>query len=85
MVRVSAADLQRRWGQVQDMALAAPVTVTCKGRDRIILLSIEEYNRLKQRDRQVMTLSDFTADDISALENTRAPAEAGAFDHEVTE
>jgi hypothetical protein len=57
MVRVSAADLQRQWGKVQDMALAEPVTVTCKGRDRIVLLSVEEYGRPKRRDRQMMTLA----------------------------
>ena len=85
MVRVSAAALQRQWGKVQDMALAEPVTVTCKGRDRMVLLSIEEYGRLKRRDRQAMTLGDFTDDDIAVLENTRAPAETTVFNHEVTE
>ena len=85
MVRVSAADLQRQWGRVQDMALAEPVTVTCKGRDRMVLLSVDEYERLKRRDRQVMTLADFTAEDLEVLKNTRAPAETMAFNHEVTE
>ena len=85
MVRVSAGDLQRQWGKVQDMAIAAPVTVTCKGRDRMVLLSIEEYARLKRRDRQVMTLAEFTAEDIQTIETTRAPAEATAFNDEVTE
>jgi hypothetical protein len=85
MVRVSAAALQRQWGRVQDMALAEPVTVTCKGRDRMVLLSIEEYGRLKRRDRQVMTLGDFMDDDIAVLETTRAPVETAIFNHEVTE
>jgi PHD/YefM family antitoxin component YafN of YafNO toxin-antitoxin module len=57
------------------MALAEPVTITCKGRDRMVLLSVQEYGRLKRRDQQVMTLADFTAEDIAVLENTRAPAE----------
>lgn len=83
MVRVSAADLQRQWGRVQDMALTEPVTVTCKGRDRMVLLSSEEYHRLKRRDRRVMTPDDFTTEDILAIENTKAPAEAGAFNHEM--
>lgn len=85
MVRVSAAELQRQWGKVQDMALAEPVTVTCKGRDRMVLLSVEEYGRLKRRDRQVMTPADFTTDEIADLENTRAPAETATFNHEITE
>jgi prevent-host-death family protein len=84
MVRVSSGDFQRRWGQIIDLAIAEPVTITSNGRDRMVLMSADEYKRLKQRDRQVMTLADFTAEDIAALEQTRAPAEAAAFNHEVS-
>jgi hypothetical protein len=45
--------------------------------------SIEEYDRLKRRDRQVLELEDFTEADIAALEQTRAPESSKAFDHEV--
>src|SRR5258708_20010680 len=84
MVRVSANECQRQWGKVQDMALAEPVTITCKGRDRMVLLSAEEYGRLKKRDRRVMTAADFSEEDIEALERVRAPGEASAFNHNVT-
>jgi PHD/YefM family antitoxin component YafN of YafNO toxin-antitoxin module len=84
MVRVSAGECQRHWGQVQDLAIAEPVTITSNGRDRMVLMSAEEYKRLKRRDRQVMTLADFTAEDIAALEKVRAPAEAASFNHEVS-
>jgi hypothetical protein len=46
-------------------------------------MSTEEYERLKRRDRQVMTLADFTHEDIAALEQVRAPTEAAAFNHEM--
>jgi PHD/YefM family antitoxin component YafN of YafNO toxin-antitoxin module len=85
MVRISAGEFQRQWGRVQDLAIAQPVTITSNGRDRMVLMSAEEYERLKRRDRQVMTLGDFTDEDIAALEAVRAPAEAAAFNHEVTE
>jgi PHD/YefM family antitoxin component YafN of YafNO toxin-antitoxin module len=65
------------------MARIEPVIVTSKGRDRIVMLSPEEYLRLKRRDRQVMLPGDFTDEDIAHLENTRAPKEAHAFDHEI--
>ena len=48
-----------------------------------MLISTEEYARLKRRDREVLTLDDFTAADIEALEASRPPAEATAFDHEL--
>jgi len=85
IIRVSAADLQRQCGKVQNIALVEPVSVTCKGRDLMVLLPVDEYGRLKRRDRQVMIPEDFTAEDIAALENTRAPAETSAFNHEVIE
>ena len=49
------------------------------------MISIKEYKRLKRRGRLVMTLSDFTDEDIEAFEKVRAPAEAAAFNHEMTE
>ncbi|MDO8353666.1 MAG: type II toxin-antitoxin system prevent-host-death family antitoxin [Aestuariivirga sp.] len=83
MVRVSAGELQRQWGRIQDMALAEPVTVTSNGRDRMVLLSTEEYNRLKRRDREVMTLADFTDADIAAIKKVKPSTAASAFDREM--
>jgi len=40
--------------------------------------------RRKRRDREVWSLDDFTADDVAALETTRAPVAAKAFDSEPT-
>jgi prevent-host-death family protein len=83
MIKVSAAEFQRNIGRYQDMALVQPVAVTRNGRERTVMISIEEYHRLKQRDRQVLRLEDFTEADIAALEDTRAPDSSKAFDHEL--
>ena len=83
LVRVSAGELQRQWGRVQDLALAAPVTVTCNGRDRMVLLSTEEYNRLKRRDREVIGLGEFSETDLNAIAAVRPSAASQAFDHEL--
>ena len=83
MVKVSSGDLQRKIGRIQDIALVEPVTITNNGRDRLVMMSIEEYQRLKRRDRQVMTLGDFTESDLEAIRNAEPPAGAAAFDHEV--
>ncbi len=49
MPRVSSTDLSNRLGQYQDEALKHPVIITKNNRDRLVMLSIEEYRRLKQR------------------------------------
>jgi prevent-host-death family protein len=82
MIRVSAADFQRNIGKYQDLALTQPVAVTRNGRERTVMISIDEYHRLKQRDRQVLGLEDFADADIAALEQARAPEASKAFDDE---
>jgi prevent-host-death family protein len=83
MLKVPAGEFQRNIGRYQDMALTQPVGVTRNGRERTVLISADEYQRLKRRDRQVLTLSDFTEADIVALEATHAPESSKAFDHEL--
>lgn len=82
MLKVSAAEFQRNIGRYQDLALRQPVAVTRNGRESTVLISTEEYNRLKRRDRSVLGLEDFTEADIAALEAVRPPVEATAFDDE---
>lgn len=83
MIRVSAAEFQRNIGLYQDMALEQPVAVTRDGRERTVMISIEEYHRLKRRDRHVLGLEDFSEADIAALDEVRAPESAKKFDHEL--
>lgn len=83
LLRVPAGEFQRHIGRYQDIALTQPVAVTRNGRERTVMISAEEYHRLKRRDRQVLGLEDFSAADIAALEAARAPEAAKAFDDEL--
>ena len=83
MVKISSVEFQKNFGRYQDAALTAPVTVTRNGRDRIVLVSVEEYQRLKRRDRQVMSILDFTDADIAAIKESKPIAEASQFDDEL--
>ena len=47
MQTTSSADFHRKIGHYQDRALVEPVMVTRNGRERIVLLSADEYHRLK--------------------------------------
>ena len=68
MVKVSSAEFRKNFGRYQDVALTQPVTVTRNGRDRTVLISADEYQRLKGPNRRVMSLADFTPEDIAANE-----------------
>lgn len=82
MIKVSSAEFQRNIGRYQDLALTQPVAVTRNGRERTVMISTEEYNRLKRRDRQVLRLEDFTDKMIEAIEKAEPPEEASQYDHE---
>lgn len=84
MIEVSAAEFRRDPGRYQTLARTQTVTVTNDGHGSTVLMSFDEYRRLKRRDRQVLTLDDFTDADIAALEATRAPESSKAFDDELT-
>lgn len=82
MIKVSSAEFQRNIGRYQDMAMTQPVFVTRNGRERTVTVSVEEYRRLKRRDRQVLRLEDFTEEMIEAIEASEPSPEAEAFNHE---
>jgi PHD/YefM family antitoxin component YafN of YafNO toxin-antitoxin module len=83
MIKVSSAEFQRNIGRYQDLALTQPVAVTRNGRERTVMISTEEYNRLKRRDRQVLRLEDFTEEMIEAIEKAEPSPESEAFNHEL--
>jgi prevent-host-death family protein len=84
MLKVSAADFQRNIGRYQDLALREPVAVTRNGRESCVLISTEEYHRLKRRDRDVLGIEDFTEAEAEAVRRAQPAAESAAYDDELT-
>ena len=83
MLKVPAAEAQRNFGLYQDKALTQPVAITRNGRTRTVLISIEEYERLKRRDRQVFRTEDMPQDWVDAILAAEPPEATRQFDHEV--
>ena len=84
MQRVTSREFQRNFGRFQDEALKAPLSITRNGRERLVILSAEEYTRLKRRDRQAIAVENLSDADIEAILRAEPPAEAAQFDHELT-
>jgi prevent-host-death family protein len=49
-MRYSTSDLSRKSGDIIARALQGPITITQRGKPRLILMSVEEYNRLRKRN-----------------------------------
>jgi PHD/YefM family antitoxin component YafN of YafNO toxin-antitoxin module len=82
-MRVSSAEFLKSYGTLADKALSEPVTITRNGRDRLVLLSIEEYERLKRRDRRVYAVEEMTPEQVAALQKAEVPAEFAYLDDEL--
>lgn len=80
---ITSAQFQKGYGRYREAALKEPITITNHGRDSLVLMAVDEYRRLKRRERRVMGLDDFTAADLAAIAASEPPAEAAAFDHEL--
>ncbi len=48
MTKVTASELQKNFGKYQAHAQREPVTVTSHGRDSVVLLSVDEYDRFRR-------------------------------------
>ncbi len=44
MKRVTSADLIRNFGPYSDAALSEPIFITKNGRDRLVLIGIDQFN-----------------------------------------
>ncbi len=82
-MRISSAEFQKKFGSLADKALTEPVIVTRNGRDRLVLMSVEEYDRLKRRDRRVVRLEDFTDEEMALIAQAEVPAEYAYLDAEL--
>jgi prevent-host-death family protein len=84
MVTVTAAEFQRQFGRYRDLALKEPVAVTHHGRESLVMLSAEEYKRLKSLDARQAAYPWEMPDDLAeALGRAEPPEFTKQFDREM--
>jgi len=82
-MKVSTAEFIKNYGALADKALSEPVTITKNGRDRLVMISADEYARLKRRDRRVVRLEDFSEEEMALIARADVPAEYAHLDAEL--
>ena len=82
-MKVTSVEFAKNYGALSDRALSEPVTITRNGRERLVLLSSEEYARLLRRDRRVVKLEDFSDEEMTLIAATAAPAGHEHLDEEL--
>jgi PHD/YefM family antitoxin component YafN of YafNO toxin-antitoxin module len=82
-MKVTTGEFIKNYGTLADKALSEPVIITKNGRDRLVVVSVDEYERLKRRDRQAIAAAELTEAELAALELAEVPAEYAHLDHEL--
>ncbi len=82
-MKVTTAEFIKHYGRLADQALSEPLTITKNGHDRLVVLSVNEYTRLKRRDRQVVRTGELSDDDIALIAKAEVPAEYAYLDDEL--
>jgi prevent-host-death family protein len=83
MLVVTAAEFQRHIGRYQDEALTQPVAITRNGRERVVMISVEEYRRLMQRRREVLRAGELSDADLAAIGQTEMHPKYAYLDKEL--
>jgi prevent-host-death family protein len=81
-IKISSSDFLKSYGRISEAALREPVSITSHGRERLVLLSADEYHRLKQQDREVLYPWEMEDDSLRALAIAEPPADSTRFDPE---
>jgi PHD/YefM family antitoxin component YafN of YafNO toxin-antitoxin module len=79
-MRVATDEVMKNGNRVADTALREPVTVTEDGCDRFVVISVDEYARLKRRDRRAIRVEDLTDEEAALIAAAEVPAEYGYLD-----
>jgi hypothetical protein len=89
MVRMTEAELQQGFRALADRARSEPVTITTPAgttpdsRDEFVVLSAEEYARLKRRDRRVGLTEELPEEWVEAVRTAKVPDEFAGLDAEL--
>ena len=80
--RVTASEFQKAYGRYASLAKREAVTITNHGRDELVVLDAEEYERLRRLDDRVaMPVEALSKADLKRLEKSRIPEHTKKLDH----
>jgi prevent-host-death family protein len=83
MLTVSAVEFQRQFGRYLNEALAQPIAIARNGRERLVVLSAEEYRRLCRQSKEVLRAGDLTDEELDAIAKTEMDGRHQHLDREL--
>jgi len=81
--QITASEFQQAFGAFSERAQREPDVITKHGRPSLVVMSAQEWERLKRRDRRVGATSELPDEWLSAVEDARVPEEFASLDGEL--
>lgn len=81
--RVTSSEFQQAFGSLSDRARREPVVITKHGRDSLVIMSAEEWERLRKHDRRVGLTSDLPEEWREAVRDAKVPDEYAHLNDEL--
>ena len=84
MITVPAAEFQRHFGPYRRQADKQPADVVSGGPECLVVLSVDEYRRLRRGFREVLLAADLSDADLDLIEKTDMDPRHLHLDSELT-
>lgn len=72
---VPSGELQKQFGRYSDEAMIRPVGVSRNGRVRFVMVPIDDYQRLRRRERVAERVEDLDDETLEAIRSTEPASE----------
>ncbi len=83
MIKVTATEFQRNFGRYEDTALVEPVSITRHGREKVVLISKETFDKLSARTPKAILVSELSDEDLHNIKQAKVPEEYAELDNEL--
>jgi PHD/YefM family antitoxin component YafN of YafNO toxin-antitoxin module len=81
ILAVAAKEVASKFGYYTDEAMLRPVGIQRHGTTRVVMISLNEYERLLRRDRQVILTKDLDDETLDAILNAEVSERSKALNH----
>ena len=78
---LSENEVAGRFDHYLDEAVRHPIAIQRDGETRVVMIPMQEYERLLLRDRQVLLVKDLDDETIEAIRSVRVPARSKRLNH----
>jgi prevent-host-death family protein len=81
--RVTASEFKEAFSALSEHARHAPVIITEEGHDALVVVSAEEWERLRRRERRAGLTSELPDEWLEAVRQAKVPKEFEELDAEL--